>query len=438
MGPDLPLRILFIVPYVPDRIRTRPFHLIRALASEGHRVTLATLWSNPEESVAAQQLTGRLDGLLAERVPVSRSIWNCVRAFPSSTPMQASYCWSPKLAGRITRLVQTTHFDVIHVEHLRGARYGLLIKDVLARQGMKRIPLVWDSVDCISALFRHSARQSPALRSRLTSRIELPRTERYEGWLVTQFGQVLVTSAGDRDELVTLSQNWRQQHEAGSADSTATRIAVVPNGVDLDYFSPNGETREPATLAISGKMSYHANVTAVVRFVEEVMPRIWRECPETRLWIVGKDPSPEIQRLGIPWKDHQTPATSRNDGSKSRIQFTGTVEDVRPFLRRATLAVAPIRYGAGIQNKVLEALACGTPVVATPQAVTALQTRPDQDLMLARDPEELAGSVISLLRSPERCSTLGLSGRQFVERQHAWPSIVRGLTQIYRDAICHG
>jgi glycosyltransferase involved in cell wall biosynthesis len=435
MGPDLPLKILFIVPYVPDRIRTRPFHLIKALASEGHRVTLATLWSDREESAAAQRLAGHLESLLTERIRITRSIWNCVRALPSSRPIQASYCWSPKLARRIVPLVQTTHFDVIHIEHLRGVRYGLMVKETLERREIKRPLLVWDSVDCITQLFRQAAQESHAFRSRLTSRMELPRTARYEGWLVTRFGRVLVTSQTDRDELVKLAQNWGERQGVDSSASRANRVAVIPNGVDLDYFCPNGETREPATLVISGKMSYHANVTAVVRFVEEVMPRIWAERPETRLWIVGKDPSPEIQRLGVLWRDGSS-AASKNGSNKSKIQITGTVEDVRPFLRRATLAVAPIQYGAGIQNKVLEALACGTPVVATPQAVTALQARPGQDLILARDLQELARSVLSLLKSPEHRLQLGQSGRQFVERHHQWPTIARNLTKIYRDAIC--
>ena len=436
MGSDLPLKILFIVPYVPTRIRTRPFHLIRALASEGHRVTLATLWSNRAEFAEARCLAEKLEGLVAEKIGLSRVIWNCIRALPTSHPIQADYSWSPKLARKIARIVEETPFDVVHVEHLRGVRYGLMLKETLARKGLKHPPVVWDSVDCISTLFRQAAQESCSTRSRLTTKIELSRTEQFEGWLATRFSRVLVTSETDRSELLKLAENWCRRHGIDPRPMLAKRLAIVPNGVDLEYFSPNGDVREPSTLVISGKMSYHANVTAVVRYVKDVMPKIWAALPETRLWIVGKDPSREIQKLGIPWREDQPSSTPKNGNRESRVQVTGTVDDIRPFLRRATLAVAPIRYGVGIQNKVLEGLACGTPVVATPQAVTALQVRSGQELMIAESQQELADSVLSLLKNPQHCSRLGRSGRLFVEQQHAWSSIVKGLTEIYRDARC--
>jgi glycosyltransferase involved in cell wall biosynthesis len=435
MGSNLPLKILYVVPYVPSRIRTRPFHLIKALASEGHRITLAAPWSNRGEFAAFQELVGP-ESILAERIKFTRSLWNCVCALPSAHPFQASYSWCPQLAKRITGTLETEDFDVIHVEHLRGVRYALLLNETLKASGLKRTQLVWDSVDCISALFRHAAQESSTFRSRLAARLELARTEQLEGWLTTQFSQILLTSESDRCELLKLAANWHQRNGNGTAGLSASRITVVPNGVDLEYFSPSGEAREPLTLVISGKMSYHANVTAVLRFVQEIMPKIWAELPETRLWIVGKTPSRAIQKLGISWKEGHSLGISRNGNRESRIQITGTVADIRPFLRRATVAVAPIRYGVGIQNKVLEAMACGTPVVATPQAASALQVESGRDLIIAENQQGLADSIIFLLKNPERRLRLGLSGRMYVQRQHEWRSIARSLTEIYRDASC--
>ena len=434
MGPDLPLKILFVVPYVPNRIRTRPFHLIKALASEGHRITLATLWSNHKEYEEAKQLGENLDGFLAARIGVLRETWNCFRALLSSRPLQASFSWSPTLAKKLTRILEEGCFDVVHVEHLRGVRYGLLLKDILARKGLRRPTIVWDSVDCITELFRHAMQESCAIRTRLTSRLEFSRTEQFEGWLTTRLGNILVTSEKDRKEILALGEKWHQRHKTNSGQWLSPRIAVVPNGVDLEYFSPNGEARKPMTLVISGKMSYHANVTSVVHFVKNVMPKVWSELPEARLWIVGKDPSREIQSLGIPWSEKQPSCIPQKNRWESRIQITGTVDDIRPYLRKATLAVAPVQYGVGIQNKVLEALACGTPVVATPQAATALQVRSGQDLVIAQNQQELADSILTLLKNPQQCQNLGRSGRLYVERQHDWRSIVRGLTEIYRDA----
>ena len=436
MGSNLPLKILYVVPYVPSRIRTRPFHLIKALALEGHRITLAAPWSNREEFAAFQELEGHVS-ILAERIAFARSLWNCVCALPTARPFQASYSWCPQLAKRLTGKLETEDFDVVHVEHLRGVRYALHLNETVKASGLRRPRLVWDSVDCISALFRHAAHESSDFRSRLASRLELARTEQLEGWLTTQFGEILLTSESDRRDLLQLAANWHQRNGNGKAASLSSRITVVPNGVDLEYFSPSGEAREPLTLLISGKMSYHANVTAVLRFVHKVMPKIWAELPETRLWIVGKNPSRIIQKLGTPWMESPSLGILRGGTSKSRIQITGTVADIRPFLRKATVAVAPIQYGVGIQNKVLEAMACGTPVVATPQAVSALQVQSGRDLIIAENLQDLADSIISLLKNPGLRLKLAVSGRMYVEQQHEWRSIVRDLTEIYRDASCH-
>jgi glycosyltransferase involved in cell wall biosynthesis len=426
------LKVLFIVPYAPTRVRTRPFHLIRALAGEGHRVSLATVCENDAEFEAVQQLSPDLDVVVAERIHRTRSLWNCLTALPGRRPLQASYSWSPSLARRIVQLAEETKFDVVHVEHLRGARYGLLMKEAAARNGNKPA-VVWDSVDCISSLFHQSARESTATRSRMAARLELPRTERFEGWLTTYFDRVLVTSKNDGAELAKLADRWHPRQN-GSGESSTSRIRVIPNGVDLGYFSPAEGPRDPQTLVISGKMSYHANVTAVVRFVQDVMPKIWSELPGVRLLIVGKDPPGEVRRLGVAWDNGQSPVPEMNGSHETRVQITGTVEDIRPFLRRATVAVAPILYGAGIQNKVLEALACGLPVVATPGAVSALGARPGHDLLVARDAGELAAATLSLLRNPELRARLGDAGRALVEQQHQWRSVARDLGGVYREA----
>jgi polysaccharide biosynthesis protein PslH len=286
--------------------------------------------------------------------------------------------------------------------------------------------MVWDSVDCISALFRQAAQRSATLRSRLTARLELARTERYEGWATGQFDRVTVTSEIDAQELGQLSlRRIRQPQVAG-------RIVIVPNGVDLQYFVPAAEPRRPLTLVVTGKMSYHANVTAVTCFAKDVMPRIWRIHPAATLWIVGKNPPQEIRELGAWWSGKEP--LDLKGCADARIQVTGTVDDVRPFLRRAALAVAPIYYGAGIQNKVLEALACGTPVVATPQAVSALRVRSGEDLVVAQDGQDFAESVSSLLSDPERQARLGAAGRRYVEVNHDWCVIGKRLAEVYRDA----
>ncbi|MGQ9502601.1 MAG: glycosyltransferase [Anaerolineae bacterium] len=319
-------------------------------------------------------------------------------------------------------------YDVVHVEHLRGAHYGLNLPDV---------PVVWDSVDCISYLFAQSAHDSRSLAGRLMTRFDLPRTRRHESWLVGQFDRVLVTSPVDRQAFLNLPQTKSPLQFGGGARRTQSldkngenisaasaisavnqdHITVLPNGVDLAYFCPSDAPRAPHTLVISGKMSYHANVTAVLYLMDEVMPRVWAQRPEVQVQVVGAWPPRQIRQLA-----------QRFPG---RVEVTGKVDDIRPYVQRATLAVAPLRYGAGIQNKVLEALACGTPVVATPQACNALQVQAGRDLLVAADADEFAHQVLRVLDDPMLAAQLSAAGRRYVELHHDWNRVVAQLEAIY-------
>jgi glycosyltransferase involved in cell wall biosynthesis len=169
---------------------------------------------------------------------------------------------------------------------------------------------------------------------------------------------------------------------------------------------------------ITGKMSYHANITMAMNFVQQIMPLVWHERPEVKVYVVGKDPPPQVQALG----------------ADTRVEITGTVPDIRPYLWKASLAAAPIAYGAGIQNKVLEAMACGTPVVASSQAVSALEIIPGQDVWVTDDPAGFAGSILSLLNDTPSRTKLGLAGRAYVEKNHDWDRVAAQLERIYEQA----
>jgi glycosyltransferase involved in cell wall biosynthesis len=193
-------------------------------------------------------------------------------------------------------------------------------------------------------------------------------------------------------------------------------VSVLQNGVDLDYFAPStAASRQRATIVTSGKMSYHANVTMTLYLAEEIMPRVWAQQPELELVIVGKDPAPEIQSL----RHHP------------RIRVTGTVPDIRPYLSTATVAVAPVTYGAGIQNKVLEAMACGTPVITSAQAVSAIAATPGHHLLVADDATSFAEAILHLTTDKTRREAVGAAGRAYVECHHDWSRIAMALEGIY-------
>lgn len=405
------LNILFIVPYVPNLIRVRPYNLIRGLSERGNRVTVLTLWSDQVEKDSVEQLKGHADRVIALHLPRWRTVVNSLSVLPTQEPIQMAYCWHPAFAARIGQVLQGAHghppFDAVHIEHLRGARYGLYLRS-LANHRMTVPPVIWDSVDSISLLFRQAKKQSKSLLGLLVTKIEHRRTERYEGRLLGQFDRVVVTSGVDRQAFLGLAAS-PEQH---------SRLAVIPNGVDLNYFKPDPRiNREPATLVITGKMSYHANITMVHNFVQDVLPLVWRERPDVKLWIVGKEPPSSIRRL------HRHP----------NIHVTGTVVDVACYLQKATISVAPVTYGSGIQNKVLEAMACGTPIIASPKAVSAIGALAGRDLLVAEDPINFAKEIVGLLANHEHRQRIGEAGRCFVEKHHNWSNIAAQFESLYLE-----
>jgi polysaccharide biosynthesis protein PslH len=396
------MKVLYIVPYVPNLISVRPYNLIRTLSERGHQVTVYTIWATPQERADVEKLRSICHEVRASYLPRLRSWMNMLQALPSQRPLQSVYSWQPAL---VADLNGSTHnnFDVVHVEHLRGAQYGLYLKNKI------KLPVIWDSVDCITHLFRQTVTDSKHWLGRWRSRLDLARTSRYEGWLLTQFNHVLVTSPVDRQALLDLA----------GAQPAVSNVSVLANGVDLDYFKPDPAlAREPATLVVTGKMSYHANVTMSLNLVKNIMPHIWAERPDVKLFIVGKDPTREVRALG------EHPA----------VTVTGTVDHLPPYLRRATVAVAPLTYGAGIQNKILEAMACATPVVTTPQSVAPLPLQPGRDVLVAQQPDQFAAQVLHLLNNPEQRQKIGQAGRCYIEKHHYWPHIAARLETIYTTA----
>ncbi|OJX39515.1 MAG: hypothetical protein BGO78_13475 [Chloroflexi bacterium 44-23] len=401
------LRVLFVVPYQPDLIRVRPYQLIRHLAKAGHTISLI-YYDSPEKVEPTNELLEICEHVYSYPLTKMRALRNSLAAIPTRQPIQLRYGFLPQMFQKICSLVldQENHFDIIHFEHIRSAIYALRLMENHPDQGYT---LIWDSVDSITHLFTQAASQHPRWLVRQIMKEETRRTANFEPNAASKFKRVLVTSSKDQQIFVKL------QSERGLDKN----ISVLPNGVDLKYFLPNPAIeRDPNTLVISGKMSYHANERMVIRFVEEILPLIWQEIPETRLWVVGQNPSSRVIELG----------------HENRIMITGWVKDIRPFLQGAAIAVAPLTYGAGIQNKILEAMACETPVIATSIATQALQIKNGENILVADENEAFSKLVIKLLRDNSLRQKIGIAGRKYVEHHHSWKEIAYQLEDLYRQS----
>jgi glycosyltransferase involved in cell wall biosynthesis len=301
-------------------------------------------------------------------------------------------------------------FDVVHVEHLRG------IASMEPLAGIA--PLVWDAVDCISLLCKRTITGGPSLKVRMVARVELERTRRYEARMVRRLPHIVITSERDRQAMIELSRT-AGNNEMSHNEQAGACMCVLPNGVDLHYFHPMQLERRRFNLVFSGKMSYHANVATALYLYHQIMPLIWQRNPEATLTIVGSKPPAVIQGLA----------------ADPRVEVTGYVDDIRPYIARADVMLCPMVYSVGIPNKVLEAAAIGTPVILTAQAASSLGAVPGRDLLAASSAQEFADATLNLLEDDELRAAFSEAGRKYVERQHDWRVITGRLVDIYHQAI---
>lgn len=393
------MRVLFITPYVPSRIRVRPFNLIKSLSAL-HEISLVSLLCDEYEREVVQDVAEYCASV--DLVPLSKAqaYKNCLRALPTLLPLRVAYYKSDAFVQRIKQVIRERDIDLVH---------GELIKVVPALRGIlaqHNIPVLYDSVDCISWYLQQQwlTARNPLQKAFVYA--ELKKMRRFEPQSLKAFDEVTITSAYDRDYLIALGEE--SQH-----------IKVVPNGVDTEYFTPLASAREKDSLVFCAKLDYYPNAHAIINFCREVLPLLWERRPQVRLTIAGNNP----------------PQSVRNLAADERITVTGYVPDIRPYLGKASVALAPLQVAAGMQNKVLESLAMGTPVVATPGSCRSLQVEDGRHLLIAESAQDYAGAVLKLLDDPQLALNLGSSGRRYVERYHSWVAAANTLSELYQALV---
>jgi sugar transferase (PEP-CTERM/EpsH1 system associated) len=385
------VNVLFLchrLPFPPKRGgKIRPFNMIRHLSRE-HRVTVATVARTREEIREGEGLREHCHALHVGLVTGPKGWARFALSAPTMYPSTFAYFYSPSLWRTVQGLLARERFDAIMVHCSSMGPY------VAEHTGCRK---VMDFGDADSEKWLEYARRTRSPLA-LGFRWEGYRVRRWERELGRRFDACSVISAHERDVLGAYVNR---------------PIEVIPNGVDLAYFRPEPGAADyhPRRIVFTGNMSYAPNVDAVRHLAGEVLPRLRRRVPDVELFIVGMDPSPAVRRLA--------------DGG--RVVVTGRVDDVRPFLSSAAVAVAPLRVARGLQNKVLEAMAMRVPVVASPAAARGIDAVPDRDLLVAGEPEGFARAVGDLLLDPARRERYAEAGRACVAANHDWDRLLARL-----------
>ncbi len=386
------LRVLFLCTRLPAPPRrgdqVRSFHLLRELAAR-HDITcvVAPLGRRRAEDLAASRELGV--ELVVQPVDVLDLARAGLRAACGGDPVQ-SLIHAGRSARRVVReLLGTGNFDLVHAQLVRAA----------ALLPAASPPLVLDLVDALSANTRRRAAFGGVLAPLLT--LEAARLDRRERSLLQRAVAALVVSQADRDAL------------GGDA-----RLHVIPNGVDLETFAWQEGPREGGRIVFAGNLGYFPNVDAACRLATRILPEIRRERPGIELRLAGARPARAVRRLA----------------GRNGVTLAADVPSLAVELAQATITVIPMRAGSGMQNKILEAMAVGTPVVTTPAAAAACGARPGIEVLVAEDDAGLARAALSLLADPSFARSIARAARHHVESQPDWAAAARAIEALWRAA----
>src|SRR5262249_7316977 len=228
----------------------------------------------------------------------------------------------------------------------------------------------------------------------------------YERRVATQFNHCTLTTQGEEEEFESLS--------------TGVSSSIIPNGVDTQYFARAGRSglTDPVILLL-GRMDYFPNIDAARHFAESIFPMVRRKIPAAKFLIVGSNPARPVQRL------------ERIEG----VSVTGYVPDVRQHVKEAAVSVAPLRIARGTQNKILESMALGIPVVATPQAAKGIQAIAGQHLLVAEQPAQFAERVIEVLTNETLRRAVADGAREHLEHTHNWAAAMKLLDDLLTEQV---
>ena len=395
--------------------RLRSYHIIAELAQQ-HEVTVVTTRRADEDpGVLERQLSRCAQILQFPYAAPKHGTGGFIRALAASwfTPLPVDLYKNtvPEMRRAVTQLLRDGDFDLCIADFLTGLPHVPL-------DG--RVPVVLFTHNVEYKIWQRLCENETNPIKRLLLAIEWRKMRRYEHRACARADVTLTVSETDR-------QLFREMVPEAN-------IHAIPTGVDVEYFRPAADGFGPDAagafrpaetpgqeleLVFSGSMDWFPNEDAMLWFLDSMLPAIRRELPEVRLTIVGRNPSAKLQQRAA---------------QETGVTVTGTVDDVRPSVHRASVYLVPLRIGGGTRLKIFEALAMGKAIVSTTVGAEGLPLEDGKHLVLADTPEAFARQVVALVKNPELRARLGRAGRELVQTRYSWSRVAGDF-----EALCrHG
>ncbi|NOZ27939.1 MAG: glycosyltransferase [Chloroflexi bacterium] len=416
-------RVLLLTPQLPyppqQGTAIRNFNLLARLARH-HTIDLLTFLQPGDELTPDSPLHELCRAIATAPTPQRRLSARLRTTLTSRLPDMALRLESPEMWRRLRELLQRQRYEIVQIEGIEMASYGLAIAGVRLTPGAAAITpqqppprIVFDDHNAEYVLqqraFQTDIRRPRRWIAAAYSLVQWQKLRRYERIVCRHADAVAAVSQADAAALKRLSPDLHP--------------AVIPNGVDLQSYDPHRvQPRDLGAhaLVFTGKMDFRPNVDAV-RWFMPVLSRVRESMPDARFFIVGQKPHPSLSKLA------QNPA----------VEVTGWVPDTRPYIAGATVYVIPLRVGGGTRLKVLEAMALGKAIVSTRLGVEGFDVADGRELRLADTPEAFARAIVELLSDDEQRARLGATARRFVEKRYDWDQIVPAMERLYESEGDH-
>lgn len=373
------------IPYPPNKgDKIRSWQILKHLCGN-YSVHLGCLYDDPNDARYIPFLGSICASVCCRPLqPFTAKIRGLSGLFRNE-PLTLGYFYDKALQGWVTDTLRKRHPAQVFVfcsamaNYVRHARSSIRVLDL--------IDLDLEKWRQYSDDARPPAKQLYARESRLLSEFECAMSREFDATLFVSDAEA--------------------KRFAAVAPGSSSKVHVFNNGVDLDYFRPQDTYVSPFSgdgpfIVFTGAMDYWPNIQAVIWFAREVLPLVRQHAAKAEFWIVGRDPSKSVRRL------------SKLQG----VRITGTVEDVRPYIANATVVVAPLQTGCGVQNKVLEAMAMAKIVVASPLACEGIKVSARKDIIVAATPSDFTAAIMSVLA--KEIAGNGKMARRTIERDYQW------------------
>ena len=392
------MKILYVChrfPFPPKRGgKIRPFNMIQHLSAR-HEVTVCSLTRSDEEASEGRGIAPYCARFEMGRVFGPIQALRMLMRLPTPVPSSMGFFYSPELAGKIRHRLEAEKFDLIFVHCSSVAQYVSHVRGV---------PKILDFGDMDSQKWLEYVRFKPLLL-KPGYWLEGRKLLREEHRLAQAFEMCTATTRAE----------WETLESYG----TGVPTDWFPNGVDAEYFSPDGESYDADTISFIGRMDYYPNQECMFDFCARVWPLLRARREKLKLLIVGANPSQSVRAL------ENLPG----------VTVTGSVPDVRPYVRRSAVMVAPLNIARGTQNKILEAMAMGVPVVSSVVAAGGVDAVPGEHLLTASTPSEYAEAILRVVGDPAERARLATAGRNRMLSHHAWPKSMQRLDSVIERCI---